>query len=122
MKTNKIFFWMTTGIVAAFFFTIGSLYLSHNAYFTAAFQKLGLPDFMMNILGTAKVLGAIALIQPMVPKLREWAYAGFSFVLIGATWVHIVTGQSPVAPLVFAMLLGVSYYFNMKMNDARTAN
>ena len=94
------------------------MYLTHNATVVAGYKSLGYPSFMINILGTAKLLGALALLQPFLPKLREWAYAGFTFVLIGAIWTHIVTSTSPVAAVSFSVLLAVSYYFNIKANSA----
>jgi hypothetical protein len=61
------------------------------------------------------LLGAIALLNPWFPKLREWAYAGFTFTLISAIWAHVATSTPFVAPLVFLILLAVSYYFHQKL-------
>ncbi|MEL6899158.1 MAG: DoxX family protein [Planctomycetota bacterium] len=46
---------------------------------------LGYPVYLMSILGVAKILGVIALFIPRMPLLKEWAYAGFTFDLLGAT-------------------------------------
>jgi hypothetical protein len=50
---------------------------------------LAYPPYMLAVLGTAKILGAIALVVPKFPRLKEWAYAGFVFDLIGAIWSHL---------------------------------
>jgi hypothetical protein len=68
---------------------------------------------MLPLLGTAKLLGALAIINPWFPMLREWAYAGFTFVLTGAAWSHLATGTPAVAPLVFLCILALSYYLNL---------
>jgi len=63
------------------------------------------------ILGIAKPLGAIALLVPGMAKLKEWAYAGFTFAFISAFFAHYLAGDGPIAfaPLVLLVLLVVSY-------------
>ena len=72
---------------------------------------LGYPLFLMKILGAAKILGGIAILSGKLPKMKEWAYAGFSFDFLGATASHILTGDVTYAlfPFVFFLLLIVSY-------------
>jgi hypothetical protein len=55
---------------------------------------LGYPSYLLAILGTAKLLGAPALLQNRFPTLREWAYAGFAFDLIGANRLAPLLGRS----------------------------
>ena len=45
---------------------------------------LGYPTYFFVILGVWKVLGAIAILVPRFPRLKEWAYAGIFFDLTGA--------------------------------------
>ena len=114
MKKNKIIYWSTTGLVAAGFLMSSFMYLGKNPELVNGFKMMGFPDFFIPILGLAKLLGAFAIVNPWVPKLKEWAYAGFTFVLIGATWTHLATNTPFIAPLVFLALLAVSYYFYAK--------
>ena len=119
MKTKKIIFWTTTALMSAGMLMSSVMYLTHNPKLVEGFKLLGLPMFMINLLGVAKLLGALALIQPFVPKLREWAYAGFTFVLTGALWAHLST-STPFAPvLVFGLLLAVSYILNVQLAGAK---
>lgn len=111
---NKIIYWVSTGLVSLMFIMSGAMYLSGSEEIISNFQQIGFPLIFISILGTAKLLGGLALINPWFKGLREWAYAGFSFVLIGAVWVHIATSTPFIAALVTAVLLGVSYYFNSK--------
>lgn len=117
MKKNKIIYWSVTGFVSLGFLMSSVMYLTKNPSLVEGFQKIGLPDYFMPILGLAKLLGAIAIVNPWLPKLKEWAYAGFTFVLIGATWTHLSTSTPFMAPLVFLVLLTVSYYFSLKLQS-----
>lgn len=115
MKTKKIIYWTTTVLVSVFMLMSSYMYLSHNPHMMEGFQKLGYPLFFAMLLGTAKLLGAIALIQQKWKKLQEWAYAGFTFTFIGAIWTHISTGTSFVGALIALIILGTSYVFRHKL-------
>ena len=43
-----------------------------------------LPNVFLRHLGVWKILGAIAILVPRFPRLKEWAYAGIFFDLTGA--------------------------------------
>ena len=75
------------------------------------FALAGYPQQLRIILGIAKPLGAIALIVPGFVKLKEWAYAGFTFAWICAVVAHYSDGQrvEAIFPLVLLVLLYVSY-------------
>jgi len=109
MKKNKIIYWSLTGLVSLGFLMSSFMYLGKNPDLMENLQKAGFPVFFVTILGIAKLLGAIALVNPWFPKLKEWAYAGFTFVLIGAVWTHLATATPFVAPGVFLVLVGASY-------------
>lgn len=115
MKKNKIIYWSLTALVSLGFLISSFMYLSGNPELLNGFKQLGFPPFFIPILGLAKLLGGLAIINPWWPKLREWAYAGFTFTLIGAVWVHVATGTPFISPLVFFILLATSYYYNRKI-------
>jgi uncharacterized membrane protein YphA (DoxX/SURF4 family) len=115
MKKNKIIYWSSTGLVSLGFLMSSFMYLGKNPELVGNFAKIGFPVLFITILGVAKLLGSLALINPWFPTLKEWAYAGFTFTLIGAVWVHIETRTSFVAPLIFLLLLGVSYWSHNKL-------
>jgi uncharacterized membrane protein YphA (DoxX/SURF4 family) len=75
---------------------------------------LGYPVYLLTILGIWKVLGVIAILIPKFPLLKEWAYAGFFFVMTGAIFSHLVVND-PVKEMLPALLLLiltiVSWYF-----------
>jgi hypothetical protein len=78
------------------------------------FKQLGLPAYLVPFLGIAKTFGVFAILVPGYPRLKEWAYAGLFFDLIGATYLIIASGQPAsswafmILPLAFFV---VSYYF-----------
>src|ERR1700733_1178746 len=103
---------MTTGLVAAFGFISAFTYLSGNPQAVQGFAHVGYPQQLRIILGIAKPLGAIALLVPGFPKLKEWAYAGFTFAWICAIVAHYLAGDGPKAflPVALLVLLVISYF------------
>ena len=85
MKTKPLLYWTMTILVAA---PIGSGGCAQIAQYWAAphgtVPVLGYPLYFFAILGFWKVLGAIAILVPRFPRLKEWAYAGIFFDLTGA--------------------------------------
>jgi hypothetical protein len=108
---RKILFWASTGIIAAMMCFAAFSYLSGDPKAVQGFALAGYPQQLRIILGIAKPLGAIALIVPGFVKLKEWAYAGFTFAWICAVVAHYSMGQKVEAifPVVLLVLLFVSY-------------
>jgi uncharacterized membrane protein YphA (DoxX/SURF4 family) len=108
---RKVTYWVTTGLLAALSAFAGVSYLLGSAQLVQAFAHLGYPQHLRILLGIAKVLGAIALVVPGFPKLKEWAYAGFTFAWIAAHVAHHMAKDGPeqYMPLVLLVLLLVSY-------------
>src|SRR3979490_3638030 len=108
---RKIIYWVTTGLVAAFGFISAFTYLSGNPQAVQGFAHVGYPQQPRIILGIAKPLGAIALLVPGFPKIKEWAYAGFTFAWISAFIAHHLAKDGPKAfmPLILLLLLVLSY-------------
>jgi uncharacterized membrane protein YphA (DoxX/SURF4 family) len=108
---RKIAFWVTTGVIAVQSLIAGFVYLSGNPQAVEGFAHVGYPQQLRIILGIAKPLGAIALLLRGFPKLKEWAYAGFTFAWISATVAHYLAHEGPkaFAPVVLLVLLAISY-------------
>ncbi|MBV9301634.1 MAG: DoxX family protein [Acidobacteriaceae bacterium] len=109
---RKIIYWVSTGLVAALSAFAGFAYLSGGSQAVQGFAHVGYPQQLRIILGIAKPLGAIALVITGYPKLKEWAYAGFTFAWISAIVAHYLAndGAKALAPLVLLVLLFVSYW------------
>lgn len=108
---RKVIYWLTTGLLAAMSLFAGFAYLSGSPQVVQGFAHLGYPQQLRILLGIAKPLGGIALIIPRLAKLKEWAYAGFTFAWIAAFVAHYLAKDGPSAymPLVLLVLLAISY-------------
>lgn len=121
MKRDKIIYWIATGLLAAGMSMSAYMYLTKNPELLEGFKALGFPVYFVTILGVAKLLGVIVLVAPAGTRLKEWAYAGFIFTFVGAVWVHLATGTPWVTPLIFLVVLGVSYLFWTRLNGKAVA-
>src|SRR6516225_11709976 len=108
---RKITYWVSTGLLAAMSAFAAFSYLTGSPQAVQGFAHVGYPQQLRVILGIAKLLGAVALIVPGLPKLKEWAYAGFTFAWISAFVAHYLAKDGPkaFAPLILLLLLFVSY-------------
>jgi hypothetical protein len=80
--------------------------------FFAIVEHLGYPGYFSVILGVWKVLGAVAVLAPRFPRLKEWAYAGMFFNMTGAVASHVAVGDPVVtliAPIIFSVLVAASW-------------
>jgi uncharacterized membrane protein YphA (DoxX/SURF4 family) len=109
--TRKVAYWVSTGLLAALSVVNGFIYLSGSQQAVQDFTHLGYPQQLRIILGIAKVLGAITLVVPSLAKLKEWAYAGFTFAWISAFVAHYLAKDGLIAfmPLLLLVLLVTSY-------------
>lgn len=109
--TRKIAYWVSTGLVAALSVFAGFAYMSGGPQAVQGFAHVGYPQQLRIILGIAKLLGAIILVVPGLAKLKEWAYAGFTFAWISAIVAHYLANDGPkaFAPLILMLLLAISY-------------
>jgi len=110
---KNIAFWTAT-VFGPFSFVIGGiLNLTHANQATETLNHLGYPGYFAWILGTGKLLGALIIVAPGVPRLKEWAYAGFFFDLTAAAFSRAAVGDGMidvVAPLGFLALVLASWW------------
>ena len=115
-RARDFAYWSTTGLVAFF---IGSGGVAQLAQFGGnvhgVVPVLSYPMYFFGILGFWKVLGAIAILAPRFPRLKEWAYAGIFFDLTGAAASCAAVGGygaygfHVLAPLFLTVLTGASW-------------
>jgi uncharacterized membrane protein YphA (DoxX/SURF4 family) len=120
-KRNKIIYWIATVWLALGMLATGILQLIRAKADGAlappgvyGIIHLGYPVYFLTILGVWKILGVVALLIPRFPLLKEWAYAGFFFLMSGAIFSHIELGDSMSEFIPSALLLiltVVSWYF-----------
>lgn len=105
MTARSIAYWITT---ALFVLALGGSALADLVLappIVEGFATLGYPTYLAIILGVWKALGVLAIAAPGLPRLKEWAYAGFFFHLTGAIASHLAIGDLAIAPLVVLLLL-----------------
>lgn len=110
-KRNKIIYWIATAWLALGMLSTGIVQLIKMDEEVEKLVQLGYPTYLLVILGVSKLLGVAAILVPKFPLLKEWAYAGFFFTVAGALISHLVIGGSIVYPLLFIILIAVSWYF-----------
>ena len=105
-KAKKIIYWVATlwlalGMTATAF---GQLFKLPGQGGPDMITHLGYPVYVLTILGIWKILGVVAVLIPKFPLLKEWAYAGFVFIMSGAIFSHVAVGD-PVVELLPGLLL-----------------
>jgi hypothetical protein len=124
MKKINIIYWIATGILLALmlFSAIGS-FMPPNPDGTKMMDALGYKPYIIQFLAVAKILGIIAILTPGFPRLKEWAYAGFAFDLIGATYsMALNLPFNKWAPMpIFLVILAVSYIYYHKKLELKAA-
>src|SRR5437667_7355872 len=120
-KRNKIIYWVSTLWLASGMLATGTLQLFKAKAEGAlappgvyGITHLGYPIYFLTILGVWKVLGVAAVLSRGFPLLKEWAYAGFFFIMSGAVFSHIAVGDSVteiIPSLLLLTLTVVSWYF-----------
>jgi DoxX-like family len=122
MKKNNIIFWTSTTIIALWeaVMPIGT-WLFAPEFMTFGTRALFYPDYFAYAVVIAKALGVIAIVYPKTPAtIREWAYAGLSFVLTFAFISHACVDKNignMIMPLVFLGILAVSYFYKDKIQS-----
>src|SRR6266567_1252320 len=93
MKKNKTLYWIITGLFSVFMLlsALPDIMVVPDA--VTFMSHLGYPRYIISFLGLAKLLGVIAILIPGFPRIKEWAYAGLAFDLIGATYSVIAVGD-----------------------------
>ena len=125
MKTVKIIYWISTILIAGLMLFSGIPDLLSMPEAVAFFKQLGYPAYLLPFLGVAKTLAAIAILVPGFPRLKEWAYAGITYDLLGAAYSGVASGTSPASGLAFFAVifavLAVSYiYYHKKLKASPT--
>lgn len=113
-KRNKIIYWIATGWLSLGMTSTGVVQLIKMNEEVAKMAQLGFPGYILPLLGTLKILGVVAILAPKFALLKEWAYAGFFFNMVGAVFAHVANGDAPAelfGPVLLLILTALSWYF-----------
>jgi uncharacterized membrane protein YphA (DoxX/SURF4 family) len=111
-RPRTMAYWAATLLIAAEFGVGGVMDTLRLPPFSAISLQLGYPAHFGIILGVWKVLGAIAVLAPRLPRVKEWAYAGMIINLTGAVAATLAMGHGAgdvAVPLAFIGLVAVSW-------------
>jgi uncharacterized membrane protein YphA (DoxX/SURF4 family) len=119
MKRVKLFYWIATGLMCAFMLLGAIIDILKTPDAIKFMSELGYPEYFIRFIGIMKVLGIIAILIPIFPKIKEWAYAGLAFDTFGATYSHIANGDGVdkfMPALIGLILVLTSYFLYIKVN------
>jgi hypothetical protein len=112
LDRRTLAYWITTVLFCLVVGFSGASHFMHAEDMVEAMTGMGYPLYFMTIIGLAKMSGVIAVLIPGLPLLKEWAYAGITFNLIGATASHALSGDGfshAVRPAVVLAICLLSY-------------
>lgn len=116
-KRNKIIYWVATIWLSLGMVSTGIVQLLKMRGGNGGLDSLlhlGYPVYLLTLLGICKILGVAAVLVPKFAIVKEWAYAGFFFMMAGAIFSHIAVGDGFTEVLPSALLLSltvISWYF-----------
>lgn len=123
MKKINIFYWICTGMLIPAV-GLGSIFgIVPSEENLKVFLSLDYPAYIVPFLSVAKLLGLIFIFIPKYPRLKEWAYAGIAFDIIGAAYSIIASGN-PVTHVIFpvlalAFLFGSYFLYHKRLAFAK---
>jgi uncharacterized membrane protein YphA (DoxX/SURF4 family) len=124
MKKTNIIYWTFT-ILFSIMMLGASIpdVISHPMAVKGMHEDLGYPLYFIPFIGVAKVLGVAAILIPGFSRLKEWAYAGLMFDLIGATFSIIAVGKPDWLFMALPLTLAIgSYVFYHKRRKVGNVN
>ena len=108
--SRKIAYWGATVLVAIEALFGAFTYLTAAPEAVENFRHVGYPQQLRVLLGIGKLAGALVLLLPRLPGLKEWAYAGFTFMWIAAVVAHYLAADGKsLLPVALLGMLAVSY-------------
>lgn len=113
-KRDQIIYWIATLWLSLGMVSTGIVQIIHMDEEVQKMSTLGYPIYFLTIIGIWKIIGVIAVLVPKFPLVKEWAYAGFFFLMSGAIFTHLAVGDEAVeyfGPTLLFVLTVVSWYF-----------
>ena len=106
-RAKTIGYWVTTGVLA-FCMTGGFFEIAGAKTTVDGISRLGYPGYIIPLLGVGKVLAILAILWPRYPRLKEWAYAGIFFNMVGAFVSHVALGDPTWTLVVTASIAAIT--------------
>jgi len=103
--SRNVIYWIATAVLASELVLGGIWDVLRVPQVHVIIDRLGYPPYFLVILGIWKLLGAVALVAPRFPRLKEWAYAGVVFDLTGALVSNLVSGVADIVTIAYLLLM-----------------
>jgi len=116
-RRNNIIYWTATIFLSVGMLAGGIQQMLQIGGYNEIVTKLGYPLYLLSIIGTCKILGVIVILIPDYKLVKEWAYAGFFFVMTGAAISHLLAGQ-PLIDAIPALVLLVAIIISWSFRPA----
>jgi uncharacterized membrane protein YphA (DoxX/SURF4 family) len=113
-KSDKIIYWVFTLWLSLGLTSTGIVQVLKTEDEVTRMTHLGFPVYALMLLGVLKILAVVAILIPRFPLVKEWAYAGIFFNMIGALYSHIVLSDNMfqmLPALLMLTLTAISWYF-----------
>ncbi|MFA7380931.1 MAG: DoxX family protein [Bacteroidia bacterium] len=113
-KRDKIIYWVATVWLSLGMVSTGIVQLLHLDEEVQKMSALGYSSYFLTIIGIWKIAGVVAVLVPKFPLLKEWAYAGFFFLMSGAIFSHLAAGDAAVeyfGPTLLLVLTVISWFY-----------
>jgi uncharacterized membrane protein YphA (DoxX/SURF4 family) len=106
-RSKTVLYWIFTGFLAFAMLAQGFTQVLQVQGYVDMIVKLGYPLYLLTVIGIWKILGVIAILIPRYVLLKEWAYAGFFFVMSGALFSHLANRDPilDILPSVFLLMV-----------------
>jgi uncharacterized membrane protein len=124
-RTIKIVYWSLTILFSLAMLMDGIAGVVREETGQQVMRQLGYPVYILTIVGSAKLLGVVALLQPWFRTVKEWAFAGFTINFVGAmaSWAFVSDDRTTLMPPLFMLvLLFVQYFFWTKYTQRLSLN
>jgi hypothetical protein len=106
-RAKTIGYWVTTGLVV-FCMTGGVFEVLGFKTTVDGITRLGYPAYIIPALGLGKILAILAILSPGLPRLKEWAYAGIFFNMMGAFVSHVAHRDPAWSIVVTLVIAGIT--------------
>ena len=112
MKRIRVIYWIVTLLFAAFMIWSAIPDLMKSEKSIQIYKALGYPEYLIRFMGLAKLLGSITILIPGLKTIKDWAYAGLFFDLVGATFsaLTVFGFMTPMLIMLIPFGLGAASY------------
>lgn len=121
MKTSRVIYNVGFGLISVQMFIMGIMQLASNPVVMNNMVHFQLPGYFIQMIAIAKILGAMALIQPWNANVKRFAFYGFVMLLFGAIFMHIAV-EDPIVMLLPAVISLVILVVAETLRDVEMAN